>query len=412
MNVTKILKRMFFIKKSYHCNKNNNRDYSIWIFGEWFGNKCSDNVLCFANYVAKHGDSSLKLYWLCNPGIDTTRLDKRIVVVDRNKPEAKKLQKNAGVAVMNQGYDDFCDYGENYLGNAVTVNLWHGMMWKKIGFDMYSDNILTRLYIHAIIKERDYSLFCSPSDCYTHYFCNGFKLSPKIAIPIGLPRNELLFDSSKVKECRQIIESHLLKLGIKIRKETKIITYMPTFRDTTTNSFSFSDINNDLFDDFMLENDFVIIQKAHEKNVLNGVGYGNGFNQRIINVDDINPQELLAATDILITDYSSCLFDFLLLDRPIIQFVYDYDYYSKKDRGLYYPWQEVDCGHVVFDEKDLLSAIIDCLKTPDLEKEKRNLVRNRFMTYECSTNNKMIYKRINDEISRIQIDRKECGRDN
>ena len=53
----------------------------------------------------------------------------------------------------------------------------------------------------------------------------------------------------------------------------------------------------------------------------------------------------MAASDILVTDYSSCFFDFLILDRPIIHFLYDYDYYKEKDRGLYYEKEGVICTH-------------------------------------------------------------------
>ena len=52
----------------------------------------------------------------------------------------------------------------------------------------------------------------------------------------------------------------------------------------------------------------------------------------------------LAAADMLITDYSSCFFDYLITNRPIIHYLYDYDYYVKEDRGVYYDVMDVVAG--------------------------------------------------------------------
>lgn len=394
MNIKIILQRIISEIKTYELNKNNIRDYNTWIFGEWFGNKCSDNVMAFANYVAEFGDNSLKLFWLCNAGIDTSALHNRITVVERKSKKGIELQKVAGVAVMNQGYDDFSDRSENYLGNAITVNLWHGVMWKKIGFDSYPNNIVTKLYVSVVKKAKQYTYFAAPSDEYLNIFSRAFALDKGRAIQTGLPRNELFFDNRKVKGAREELVSYIKKEGIEIDDGVKIITYMPTFRDGTTEAFTFSDFQQEELNNFLQKNNSIIIQKAHERNINKGAGYGSGADRRIINIDSILPQKLLAATDILITDYSSCFFDFLLLDRPIIQFIYDYDYYSTKDRGLYYSWENVDCGNMIRKESDLMAAIKKCVEHPEKDHDKRMIIKNRFMTYESPNNCQIIYDKI------------------
>ena len=128
-NVKVILERYISSIVTYNTNKKNNRDYSVWVFGEWFGSKCMDNVLVFANYVASL-KKNYKLYWICDSTCNTQKLDPSICIIEKDTPEAIRLLKKAGIAVMNQGYDDFSKLGNNYLGNAITVNLWHAVLWK------------------------------------------------------------------------------------------------------------------------------------------------------------------------------------------------------------------------------------------------------------------------------------------
>lgn len=400
MKISVVIHRWLSNRRIYKKNYKNVRNYNIWIFGEWFGNKCSDNSMYFANYVAAFGDPSLKLYWICNKGVDTSMLNKKIEVIEKSSEKAIDLQKYAGVAVMNQGYDDFSNNGDNYLGNAITVNLWHGVMWKKIGFDAFPKTMLTKIYKITIRKTKNYSLFCSPSDEYKKFFSKAFCIDPSNSISTGLPRNEIFFYENKINKARDKLLIRLNKMGINAMKDTKIIAYMPTFRDENSDSFSFTSVQNKKLKKILIKYNCIIIQKAHEVNVNRGTGYGNTINQRVINIDNIAPQELLAASDILITDYSSCFFDFLLLNRPIIQFVYDYDYYRNKDRGLYYDFNKVDCGAMVHNESKLIDAIEEGLQFPEKHELKRKKVKCEFMKYENKENCRKIYDSIIENIER------------
>lgn len=401
MSIGVVVHRWITNQKVYKNNCNNERDYKIWIFGEWFGKKCSDNVMYFANYVAKHGDQNLKLFWLCNNGVDTSDLNEKIEVVDRLSDRAVAIQKLAGVAFMNQGYGDFSDSGDNYLGNAITVNLWHGVMWKRIGFDSFPSNLLSTIYINSIKKPKQFSYYCSPSEVYKNIFSRAFRTTLENAIDVGLPRNELFFDSRKIMSAKEKLLVRMREMGLDLPDDIKIIAYMPTFRDGNKRSFSFTDINNEDLERTLAEHNCFIIQKAHEVNVNRGVGYGIEANKRVINIDNIPPQELLASSDILVTDYSSCFFDYLLLDRPIIQFIYDYDYYRNSDRGLYYEYERVDCGAIVKDTDSLINAIREGLMFPEKKHINRERVKREFMTYESADNSRLIYETIIRKISGI-----------
>ena len=104
-------------------------------------------------------------------------------------------------------------------------------------------------------------------------------------------------------------------------------------------------------------------------------------------------QVLLGAANCLITDYSSCFFDYMIREKPIIHYIYDYEYYRNKDRGLYYDLADVVCGSVAYNVGDLIKAIEDNI-LDDVEKDRRTKMREKFVTYESSTN----CKRVIDEI--------------
>ena len=87
---------------------------------------------------------------------------------------------------------------------------------------------------------------------------------------------------------------------------------------------------------------------------------------------DVN--DLLIVTDILITDYSSVIFDYLLLNKPIIYYAYDLELY-KQERGLYYDFEDYIYGLVAYNMDELIKAI----KKPDMMNSKRNEFNEKFM---------------------------------
>jgi CDP-glycerol glycerophosphotransferase (TagB/SpsB family) len=96
----------------------------------------------------------------------------------------------------------------------------------------------------------------------------------------------------------------------------------------------------------------------------------------------INIQELLLITDILITDYSSVLFDFVLLDKPSICFAYDYEYYRDIDSGLYYEIEDYSAGRVTRSFEETCEELEQLLNGVDNYIHKRRYVREKYMPYD------------------------------
>ena len=87
---------------------------------------------------------------------------------------------------------------------------------------------------------------------------------------------------------------------------------------------------------------------------------------------DIN--DLLMITDVLITDYSSVIFDYALLDKPVVYFTYDLELYEN-DRGLYYDFKDYVYGSVSKNSKELVKAI----KDGKMMNDKRKVFMKKFM---------------------------------
>lgn len=382
------------VKKSYQSN---HRNPFVWIFGEWFGEKCSDNSFYLANYIAmKHPE--IQVYWASKRNTDVSLLNKKISCVIFGTEQALAVYKIAGVVFMNQGLEDFSESGFDYFDGALKINLWHGVMWKRIGHDgSKKNNLIFSLYRKISDYTFGLNYYLALSEEYAKVCKSAFGASEQEIIRNGYPRNSIFYNKEELYKAKvQTIDILRKETKHKWPYNTKIITYMPTFRDKVSKVFSCEEFeSNKEFLQWLEDNNIVLLQKAHfitqkrEKRSLN-----QKKEKRIIQLDNIPPQILLAATDLLITDYSSCFFDFLLLDRPIIHFLYDYDYYKNKDRGLYYDSEEVVCGDIATDKLQLINLIIENILNPAKRHELRKARKEKYMTYETSNSCKCIYREV------------------
>ncbi|MEE1598209.1 CDP-glycerol glycerophosphotransferase family protein [Acidaminococcus fermentans] len=372
------------VKERY---KSNHRNPFVWVFGEWFGEKCSDNSFYLANYIAmRHPE--IKVYWASKEHTDISLLHKRINHIIFGTKQALSVYKVAGAIFMNQGLRDFSESGLDYFYGALKVNLWHGVMWKRIGHDGSKKN---NLFFSLYRKISDYTFgsnyYLALSEEYAKVCKSAFGARDQAIIRNGYPRNSIFYSKSELHKAKlQVIDVLRKQTKHEWPYNTKIITYMPTFRDKVSKVFSCEEFeSNKEFLQWLGDNNIVLLQKAHfitrqrNKNLLE-----QKKAKRIFQVDDIPSQTLLAATDLLITDYSSCFFDFLLLDRPIIHFLYDYDYYKNKDRGLYYDSENVVCGDIAGDKNQLVKLIMQNISNPTKRHALRESRKEKYMTYETS----------------------------
>lgn len=390
---TKIGKLQIRIRTSF-----SKRDKNLWIFGEWFGERCCDNAMAFANYVVQN-HPEIHVVWIAKKKTDLSALHSKIQFVEMDTDESVKMLKRAGAAFVVQGLCDLSTDDCNYFGNALFVNLWHGVAWKMIGYDAQKKrSMLQNIENHMRSWLLGADFYLAPSKQNGKVMCSAYGLSSRRLLLGGYPRNAIFYDQDLLKATREKALRIILRLiNLPSLENVRIIAYMPTFRDHDDETFSFVQLENDhSFMELLAHENAVIIQKAHFIAEKRGESKEGTEGSRILSINNLSAQELLAAADMLVTDYSSCFFDFLLKDKPIIHYLYDYDYYRAQDRGLYYAKEEVVCGDIAETIDELKVLIKENLHNPDKNKDLRKKRREDFMTYENAHACQTIFEKIRE----------------
>ena len=196
-----------------------------------------------------------------------------------------------------------------------------------------------------------YDYLISPNSYSTDIFKSCFKIKPEKIKEYGYPRNDYLVNITDE-------EKDKLKNKYNIPKDKKVILYAPTWRD---NKFNEKGYIHELKVDFnkwrnILGYEYVVIFKPHYliSNKFKDIKLDNflfSFDENV----DIN--ELYVMSDLLITDYSSVFFDYAILNRPILFYMYDLEEYRDELRGFYLDINKELPGKITIDEDELLSVI-------------------------------------------------------
>lgn len=244
--------------------------------------------------------------------------------------------------------------------DQVYVQCWHGTPLKRLGYDIANsdnamnstDEIRDKYYRDA----KRFKYLLSPCAFATRVFKTAWNLKAlgkeDAILEVGYPRNDFLVNHTE-KDVQDIKK----RLGLG-NSEKKIILYAPTWRDNQ-HSASKGYIYKTEIDFEKLKTEFgdeyVILFRAHYL-VANSFDFERyeGFVRDVSGIDDIN--ELYVISDMLITDYSSVFFDYAILERPIIFYMYDLEKYRDEIRGFYLELGELP-GRVVTTEQTLIKAV-------------------------------------------------------
>ncbi len=209
-------------------------------------------------------------------------------------------------------------------------------------------------YLERVAKEvRNWDMLVSPNSFSTPILKRAFQF-PGEMVECGYPRNDLLRRPGTEERAAQIRR----RIGLPAGK--RIIMYAPTWRDDqfyAPGKYKF-DFRIDLDDArARLGADHVLMVRRHP-NVVDPVpGAGDGF---VFDVSDYpDMADLSLITDVMITDYSSLMFDYVNTGRPILFFTYDLEHYRDTLRGFYFEFAESAPGPLVSESAELVSAIRD-----------------------------------------------------
>ncbi|TCP21862.1 CDP-glycerol glycerophosphotransferase [Scopulibacillus darangshiensis] len=323
-------------------------DDKLVLFESGIGKQYADSPRYIYEELVKRG-LDYKKVWVYNDNIRFK--DSDTVRIERLSPKYYYYLARAKYWVNNQ---NFPTYIEKRKGTTY-IQTWHGTPLKKMLFDI--DNIQGRDadYLERVSKATStWDFLVSPSPYATKAFLSAFHYKKKV-LEIGYPRNDLFYRPD-INE-----KAAMIRRRLTIPKDKKVILYAPTFRDNQKgkgSGFTF-DINLD-FEKMkkQLGDDYVLLLRMHVV-VKNKISIPEEYQDFVYNASDYpDIQELYLISDILMTDYSSVMFDFANLKRPILFYTYDLEVYRDQLRGFYMDFEKEAPGPFLRNTDEIIEAVL------------------------------------------------------
>ncbi len=284
-------------------------------------------------YIAdelRKADEKLDIVWVTARGKET-QLPEGVRSVEIYSPQFFYETATAAAWISNvRKYQPVLKReGQFYL------QTWHGFTLKRIEKDAEEvSNGISAPYFDAGKKDsKMIDCLLSNSSFLTKIFRQTFWYDGVIN-EIGTPRNDIFF-----KDCSSVAKS--VKERYKINEDSRILLYAPTFRTSYADNPIDVDIES-LLD--ALEEKFKCRFSAMIRMHPNMEGKAGLFeySDRIVNVTSYPDfMDLLSATDVLLTDYSSAMFDFMFSNKPIFLYAKDLERYANADRGFYIDYERL-----------------------------------------------------------------------
>jgi len=354
-NIMYTMKRIRFVTNGLKVSVDN----KLVIFGAYNGKSYACSPKAVYEYMIQNGKfKDYSFVWFFDKPEDYKFLEKNnnTIVVKKGSSECEKYLHRAKYWIFNfRAMDHWMPSKEQ-----IYVQCWHGTPLKRLGYDITnSDNAMNSV---AEIKSKyksdakRFDYMVSPCQFVTDKFTSAWNLKSigkeSRVLEIGYPRNDFL-NSYKETDIVRIKG----KLGLD-SCDKKIILYAPTWRDNQHDAEKGYVYKNPVDFDYLrkyLSGEYIILFRAHYL-VADNFDFKSyeGFIYDVSAYDDIN--ELYIISDVLITDYSSVFFDYAILERPMLFYMYDMEEYRDEMRGFYLDVNELP-GPIMKTEKELVDTV-------------------------------------------------------
>lgn len=276
----------------------------------------------------------------------------KIVVIDGNNFVVSKIDKR----------------------NTRVIQIWHACgAIKKFGQDY------ERKYN---IKNYDYIITCSSSSKYI--MASAFGVNEEQVLTLGYSKTDDLFDAKKMNKYKNRMYEKYPFL-----QDKKIVLYAPTFRGDGIYDKEILYTDLDRVAD-SIGDKYIILYKLHPI-IDKTLKYKS---KNIYDVSNENLYKLFSVTDILVSDFSAIIYDFTILEKPIVLYAPDLEEYRQK-RGLYVDYEQFAPGKIAYNEEALAKVIID----ENYEIDKVIKLKNKFFDFLDGKSSKRIAKFINTLIN-------------
>jgi len=375
------------------------KDKRLWAFGAWDGQRYSDN----SRYLFEHvcgNEPDIRAVWL-------TRNKKILKEVKNGGKEGYHVRSlkgswialRAGIVFVTSG---MIDVSPLLCYGALKVQLWHGTPLKKIGLD---DRITGNREIPFLLdfirafwrrvlfySYPGYDVIISPSPRVRDIFSSAFGVEKDRVIMTGYPRDDIILKTKPLRV--QKLEELRERWGVE-----KTVLYAPTFRKGADGGSLFAGLDTEKLNRLLILKKAMFIVKMHyvhrDREAISNSEI-ESYRMHLLTEEeapDINI--LLPYVDVLITDYSSVYFDFLLLNKPIIFTPFDIEKYTNSDREFYEDYDAATPGPRCKNWDTVINVLEDIFSGADNYMDLRREKLEIFNTFKDMRNCERIVKNIN-----------------
>lgn len=331
-------------------------DKNLVLINSFAGKRFNDSPRAIFEYIISHDEyKNLKIVWAFESP-EKYHLPCNKVKIDTIAYFFTALRAKYWITCVN------IERGLHFKKKGtIYLNTWHGIPLKLVGSAVK----------HRKFNFSNINIFCCSGEYDRKIYIRDFNVKSRNILNCGLPRNDELYNTNENTVIKKRKE-------LNIPNNKKIILYTPTWRESKDlgKSYEIAPPIDFSFWRKYLGNNYIILFRAHSFTTKTMNIKFNSFVHDYSSYNKLN--DLLIVADVLISDYSSIIFDYSILERPILCFAYDYDEYTK-ERGFYFDLKNELPFSICKDEIELLSKIktLDYLK----ESSKTATFKRKYLNY-------------------------------
>ena len=257
--------------------------------------------------------------------------------------------------------DDYVSFFDNFSldSDVKLIQIWHaGAGFKGVGYSRWGHYGCPG----PVCPHRRYDYCIAGSKSITHFFSEQFGILDEQIIPTGMPRMDQFIDPDHRKEITE-----KLYINYPALKGREVILFAPTYRGQgrKTAYYPYNKVDFQELYQYCCDNDAVMLFKMHPW-VSEAVPFSAEFSDRFIDLNSYpNINDLFYITDLLITDYSSSMYEYILMRKPMLLYAFDKNQFATS-RGFHRDYDSNVPGKICETFDELISA----LQKKDFEYEK------------------------------------------
>jgi CDP-glycerol glycerophosphotransferase len=233
---------------------------------------------------------------------------------------------------------------------STYLQTWHGTPLKRLGRDRLDWSRGPRSWLQSRELAK-WDLLVSQNRFSSEIYRRAFRFDGTI-LEVGHPRNDLLLSNDRDEVRRRV------RADLRLDPDQRVILYAPTYRDDQRGQSAFAGPLDLVSLSAQLGPSTVILMRLHH--FLRGAVLALGANPALRDVSDYPEMaELYLAADVLVTDYSSSMFDFAVTGKPMVFYTYDLESYRDTSRGLYIDFEAEAPGPLCETPAELAAALGD-----------------------------------------------------